>query len=82
MENKTLTKSTTDKRVAGVAGGLAEYFDVDPALVRLAFVLFTFLGGPGVIIYIVLALVLPESETVVYSGKAKNDDQQPSMFVG
>lgn len=73
MDNKQLTKSSTEKRVAGVAGGLAEYFDVDPALVRLAFVLFTFLGGPGVVIYIILALVLPDSDDVMMGEKPKND---------
>ncbi|MGB7340975.1 MAG: PspC domain-containing protein [Phototrophicaceae bacterium] len=73
MDNKQLTKSSTEKRIAGVAGGLAEYFDVDPALVRLAFVLFTFLGGPGMIIYIILAIVLPDSDDVMINEKLKND---------
>jgi phage shock protein C len=61
MTTKRLTKSATDRRISGVAGGLAEYFNVDPTLVRLLFVLFTFAGGPGILVYIVLSLVLPEA---------------------
>lgn len=60
MENKRLTRSTSDRMVAGVAAGLAEYFDVDPTLMRLLFVLFTLLGGPGLIVYIILWIVMPE----------------------
>ena len=77
MENKKLTKSSTEKRVAGVAGGIAEYFDIDPTLVRLVFVLLTIAGGPGLPLYIILALVLPEDNRVGYyefeDEKAKND---------
>jgi phage shock protein PspC (stress-responsive transcriptional regulator) len=47
--------------IAGVAGGLAEYFGFDPTLVRLIFVLLTILGGPGIIIYLVLWLVMREA---------------------
>jgi len=62
MNGKKLTKSATDRRVSGVAGGLAEYFEVDSSLVRLLFVVFTLAGGPGLLLYIVLALVLPEAD--------------------
>lgn len=62
MKDKKLTKSATDRRISGVAGGLAEYFEVDSTLVRLLFVVFTLAGGPGLLLYIVLALVLPEAE--------------------
>lgn len=64
MDHKTLTKSSTDKKVAGVAGGIAEYFEVDSTLVRIAFVLFTFAGGPGLLVYILLALVLKSDNAV------------------
>ncbi len=53
-----LTRSETDKRIAGVAGGIAEYFGMDPALIRIAFVIATFMGF-GVLAYIVLWIVLP-----------------------
>ncbi len=47
--------------VSGVCGGLGEYFDIDPTLVRIAFVLLAMAGGPGVIAYIILAFVIPEA---------------------
>lgn len=55
---KRLTKSN-DRMIWGVCGGLAEYFNVDPTLVRLFFVLFGLAGGPGVLVYIVMAVVMP-----------------------
>ena len=77
MEDKKLTKSSINRRVAGVCAGIAEYFDVDATLVRLLFVLFTFAGGPGLILYIILALVLPESSMATdyefEKPKRKND---------
>lgn len=53
----------TNRMVAGVAGGLAEYFDVDPTLIRALFVIVTLLGGSGVLIYIILWLIMPEAGT-------------------
>ncbi len=61
MENKKLYRSRNDRMVAGVAGGLAEYFGIDPTIVRLAFVVLGLLGGPGVLIYIVMWIVVPEA---------------------
>jgi phage shock protein C len=54
-----LHRSTTDTVVAGVCGGLAEYLEVEPSLVRLLFVVGTLWGGLGLLIYIILAVVLP-----------------------
>jgi phage shock protein C len=59
-EGKRLYRSTTDRMVAGVCSGLATYFKVDPTLVRLLFVLLALAGGPGLLAYIVLWLVVPE----------------------
>lgn len=59
-EQKRLAKSSTNKSVFGVCGGLADYLNVDVTLVRLAFVLLTLAGGPGLILYIALAIVMPE----------------------
>jgi phage shock protein PspC (stress-responsive transcriptional regulator) len=61
MESKRLYRSLTDRKLAGVAGGLAEYFVMDPLLIRLAFVILTLAGGGGVLIYIVLWIVTPEN---------------------
>lgn len=56
---KKLYRSEKEKIIAGVAGGLGEYFDIDPVIVRIVFILLTLLHGAGIIIYIALALVVP-----------------------
>ncbi len=61
---KRLYKSNLEKKISGVCGGIAEYFDIDPTLVRLAWVVFTMLGGSGIVAYIVAALVMPENPEV------------------
>lgn len=55
---KRLYRSMNDRMIAGVCGGLANYFDIDPTIVRLAFVLFAFAGGPGIIVYLILWLII------------------------
>ena len=57
---KRLYRSYTDKMVGGVAGGIAEYFDVDPTLIRVLFVVLTLVGGGGIIAYIILWIVVPQ----------------------
>lgn len=58
---KRLTRSRRDKKLFGVCGGLAEYFNIDPTLVRFAFVFGTVAsGGPFILAYLVLAYVMPE----------------------
>ena len=61
MRRGTLTRSETDKRIAGVAGGVGEYFGIDPTLVRIAFVIGAFMGW-GILAYIVLWIVLPPGQ--------------------
>ena len=58
--NTQLTRSMTNKKVAGVAGGIAEAFGWDATLVRLGFVALTLLHGGGVLLYVVLMLVMPK----------------------
>lgn len=60
MPIKRLYRSKKDKMIAGVCGGLAEYFEVDPVLVRVLFALSAFMGGIGIILYILLVIVTPE----------------------
>lgn len=55
---KRLYKSTVDKKISGVCGGIAEYFDIDSTIIRLAWILFTALGGSGIVAYIIAALVM------------------------
>lgn len=57
---KRLHKSKIDEKLCGVCGGIAEYFDIDPTIVRLAWVLFTLAGGSGIIAYIIAALIMPD----------------------
>ena len=64
-EEKTtgrLHKSAKDRKIAGVCGGIAEYLNADPTIIRLAFALLALGWGSGVLAYIVCALVLPEGE--------------------
>ena len=57
---KRLHKSEREKKLCGVCGGLSEYFNIDPTIVRLAWVVFSLLGGSGVLAYIIAALIMPE----------------------
>ena len=56
---KKLYRSATDKKVAGVCAGIAEYLDVDATVIRLAWVIFTLLGGAGILAYVIALLVMP-----------------------
>ena len=58
--SKKLYKSTTDRKLCGVCAGIANYLNIDPTVVRLLWALITFVGGAGVIAYIVCALVIPD----------------------
>ena len=60
MNGKKLYRNTDNKMLAGVCSGIADYFDIDPTLVRLGWVLFSLLGGSGVLGYIIAAIVIPE----------------------
>ena len=60
MNGKKLYRNTENKMLAGVCSGIADYFDIDPTLVRLGWVLFCALGGSGLLAYIIAALVMPD----------------------
>lgn len=57
---KKLFKSSVNKKLCGVCGGIGEYFQVDPTIVRLIFVILGLWSGSGVILYIIAALLIPE----------------------
>ena len=61
MNEKKLYKSSTDKKLAGVCGGIAHYFGLDSTLVRLITVLLVFLAGLSLWVYIIAALIMPET---------------------
>ena len=60
MNEKKLYKSSTDKKLAGVCGGIAEYFNIDSTLVRLGWVVISLLGGSGLLAYIIAAIIMPD----------------------
>ena len=59
---RKLYKSRTDRKICGVCGGIAEYFNIDPTIVRLIWAIFIFCFGTGFLAYILAALVLPNQE--------------------
>ena len=65
MAQKRFYLSTRDKKLGGVCGGLAEYFNVDPLLVRVAFLLLVFGLGTGLIAYIVLWILAPKDNELI-----------------
>ena len=59
MSDKRLYRSSTNYMICGVCGVIGEYFNIDPTLIRLAWVLFCCLGGSGILAYIVAAIIIP-----------------------
>jgi len=71
---KKLYKSTTNKQIDGVCGGIAEYFDIDVTFVRLAWVLLTLIYGIGILFYIICCVVLP------VNNNTHNDDNDTKLY--
>ena len=57
---KRLYKDHSDKKLCGVCSGIANFFELDPTVIRLAWILFSALGGSGVLAYIICAIVMPD----------------------
>ena len=64
---KRLYKSYKDRKLFGVCGGLAEYFDIDSGFVRIGFIVLMFLGGSGILLYILLAWIIPNKAINKYN---------------
>lgn len=60
MEPKRLYKSATNRVLCGVCGGIGEYFNVDPVIIRLLLVVLCCMGGSGILAYIIAAIIIPE----------------------
>jgi phage shock protein C len=62
---KRLRRSRKERMIAGICGGLAEYFEVDPTVVRIVYVLVSILSVafPGILVYIILWIIIPEAES-------------------
>jgi phage shock protein C len=66
MNHKRLYRSRTDRKIAGVCGGLAEYFGIDPVIIRIIAVILLLPGGlPGFIPYVIMWIVVPEEPDVI-----------------
>lgn len=69
--------SATDRKLGGVCGGLGEFFELDPLLFRVGFVVLAFIGGLGILLYVVLWLVVPGPGTLA-AGSQANPDRGPA----
>lgn len=75
---KRLYRSKENKVFAGVLGGLGEYFEIDPVILRLAYLLIIIFSAivPGVIVYIVAAIIVPEAPTITRVEAVDNDAEE------
>jgi phage shock protein C len=76
MSDKRLVRKANDKVLFGVASGVADYVGIDPVIARLIFVLLTLWQGWGLLIYIVLAIVMPVESEAPVSAKANVFDDE------
>jgi len=77
--SRRLNKSRSDRMIDGVCGGLAEYFTLDPTLVRIAWVILTLAGGSGILLYIIAMIVMPTNSALVSppeTGKTSHSNQK------
>lgn len=75
MNEKRLIRSRNNRMLFGVCAGLAEYLNVDPVIVRLLAVLLTLWNGVGLLIYLVLALIMPQEPDVAPKANAFDDEE-------
>lgn len=71
MQGKRLLRSRNDRMIAGVAGGLAAYLNIDPLFIRLGFVLLGFFQGAGLLLYLVLWLLIPNEDSAAPDTRAQ-----------
>ena len=77
---KKLYRSRNEQIVAGVCGGLAEYFDMDPTIVRLLFLLLGLGPMPGILVYIVLAVIMPEAPLLDEQGAPRTHTDEQAVL--
>jgi len=75
-EIKRLYRSKDERMLAGICGGLSEYFKIDPVIWRLLFVFATLAGGPGLILYIIMWIVVPEKPTSSEASMTTNQEPE------
>ncbi|RUR09730.1 PspC domain-containing protein [Legionella sp. km772] len=77
---KKLYRSRSERRIAGVCGGLAVYFRVDPFLIRLIFILFFLAGGAALLIYVIMWLLVPLEPTIMDKTTVILKDERPDRL--
>jgi phage shock protein C len=85
MEPRRLYRSRTNKILGGVCGGMADYFDVDPVIMRVLFVLLTLFGGSGLLLYIASLIIIPQKplpQSTVPEGNASYRTGNMRMVFG
>ena len=75
MSEKRLIRSRDDKMLFGVCSGLADYLNIDPVIVRLAAVLLTLWNGVGLLIYLALALIMPQEAEITPKANAFDEEE-------
>lgn len=78
MSTQRLFRSRTNKVFAGVCGGLAEYFDVDPIIIRILFILMILFGGSGILLYIAAIIIIPQKPYTVSDLNQTGTQPQPT----
>jgi len=76
-EAHLLRLAATDRKIGGVCGGLGAFFELDPLLFRVAFVVLAFIGGLGILLYLILWLVIPAPATSAASGEQVVQTRRP-----
>ncbi len=82
MNNTKKLYKSRDKKICGVCGGVAEYFGIDPTIVRLIWAIASFFWGTGILIYLILAFVLEDSSENSYGSNNDSyyESDQPVGF--
>jgi phage shock protein C len=82
---KKIKRSRTNRVISGVCGGVGEYFNIDPVVVRIIWVLMFFWGGMGFLAYLICALIIPEDDGIIYQDDNKSSNINTSntpIFIG
>lgn len=82
FKDRKLYRSQQSRMIGGVCGGMAEYFGIDPNLMRLLFIVLTFLGGTGILIYIASLIIIPNNPDQTIPEKSESLIKDKSLFWG
>jgi len=80
MEYKKLHRSREDRIIGGVAGGMGQYFQIDPIIIRILFVVFFLIGGGGLLAYVILWIITPEREMEFSNLNQENMENEKNNF--